>query len=64
MGAAFDTVVPSMPGFGFSGKPRESGWNAGRIAKAFHALMTRDLGYPLFGVQGASCNHAFEEGST
>lgn len=49
---AFDVVVPSLPGFGFSGKPREAGWSADRMAKAFHQLMTRELGYGRFGIQG------------
>ncbi len=48
---AFDVVVPSLPGFGFSGPTREAGWNNGRIAKAFIELMDR-LGYKRFGVQG------------
>ena len=48
---AFDVVIPSLPGFGFSGPTREAGWNNGRIAKAFLELMTR-LGYERFGVQG------------
>lgn len=48
---AFDVVVPSLPGFGFSGPTREAGWNYGRIAAAFAELMSR-LGYDKFGVQG------------
>jgi pimeloyl-ACP methyl ester carboxylesterase len=48
---AFDVVVPSLPGFGFSGPPREAGWNNVRIGKAFVELMDR-LGYQRFGVQG------------
>jgi epoxide hydrolase len=51
-GPAFDVVVPSMPGFGFSGKPTAGGWHADRIAAAFHELMTRELGYRRFGIQG------------
>jgi pimeloyl-ACP methyl ester carboxylesterase len=51
-GPAFDVVVPSMPGFGFSGKPLESGWHADRVARAFNTLMTKVLGYSRFGVQG------------
>lgn len=49
--AGFDLVVPSLPGFGFSGPTREAGWNDGRIAAAMLELMTR-LGYRRFGVQG------------
>jgi len=48
---AFDVVIPSLPGFGFSGPTREAGWNNGRIGRAFIELMTR-LGYQRFGVQG------------
>ena len=48
---AFDVIIPSLPGFGFSGPTREAGWNNGRIAKAFLELMSR-LGYERFGVQG------------
>lgn len=48
---AFDVVVPSLPGFGFSGPTREAGWNNIRIGKAFIELMSR-LGYQRFAVQG------------
>lgn len=47
----FDVVVPSLPGFGFSGPTREKGWNHARIANALIELMTR-LGYDKFGLQG------------
>jgi len=50
--AAFDLVVPALPGFGWSGKPRERGWGITRIAAAFDTLMTRELGYSRYGVQG------------
>jgi len=50
-GVAFDVVVPSLPGYGFSGPTREAGWNDARMAKAFLELMAR-LGYDRFGVQG------------
>jgi pimeloyl-ACP methyl ester carboxylesterase len=50
-GEAFDVVIPSLPGFGFSGPTREAGWNNGRIARALLELMSR-LGYERFGVQG------------
>ncbi|MDR7224373.1 epoxide hydrolase [Aminobacter aminovorans] len=49
--AGFDLVIPSLPGFGFSGPTREAGWNDGRIASAMLELMSR-LGYQRFGVQG------------
>jgi epoxide hydrolase len=48
---AFHVVCPSLPGFGFSGKPARAGWNVERIADAWAQLMTR-LGYPRFGAQG------------
>jgi pimeloyl-ACP methyl ester carboxylesterase len=48
---AFDVVVPSMPGYGFSGKPKETGWDPVHIARAWIALMRR-LGYARFVAQG------------
>jgi pimeloyl-ACP methyl ester carboxylesterase len=48
---AFDLVIPSMPGFGFSGKPTTTGWNSDRIAKAWARLMAR-LGYTHYVAQG------------
>jgi pimeloyl-ACP methyl ester carboxylesterase len=48
---AFDVVVPNMPGYGYSGKPTEQGWNPRRIAGAWIALMKR-LGYNKFFAQG------------
>lgn len=48
---AFDVVIPSLPGFGFSMPLSEAGWNDPRIAQAFVTLMGR-LGYDRFGVQG------------
>ncbi|MEP9404395.1 epoxide hydrolase family protein [Sphingomonas sp. VNH70] len=48
---AFDVIVPSMPGFGFSDAPKEAGVNARRIAAMYAKLMT-GLGYDRFGVQG------------
>ena len=44
---AFHVVAPSLPGFGFGGKPRATGWDADRTADAWVELMTR-LGYPRF----------------
>src|SRR6185369_2476490 len=46
-----DLVIPSLPGFGFSGKPTTTGWNPERIARAWVALMKR-LGYTRFVAQG------------
>ena len=48
---AFDVVVPSMPGYGFSGKPTKAGWGPERIARAWVVLMKR-LGYTKFVAQG------------
>jgi pimeloyl-ACP methyl ester carboxylesterase len=48
---AFDLVIPSMPGYGFSGKPTTPGWNPERIASAWIVLMKR-LGYSKFVAQG------------
>jgi len=48
---AFDVVIPSMPGYGFSGKPTTTGWDPARIARAWVVLMKR-LGYTRFAAQG------------
>ena len=48
---AFHLVIPSLPGFGFSGPTREPGWDSFRIAGAFAGLMGR-LGYERYGAQG------------
>jgi pimeloyl-ACP methyl ester carboxylesterase len=48
---SFDVVVPSLPGFGFSGKPTDTGWNVTRIANAWVELMKR-LGYKNWAAQG------------
>src|SRR5215467_9283415 len=58
---AFDLVLPSIPGYGFSGQPKEVGWDPGRIAAAWAVLMRR-LGYTRYvaqgGDQGASVTDA------
>jgi pimeloyl-ACP methyl ester carboxylesterase len=48
---AFHLVLPSLPGYGFSGEPKELGWNVGRIAMAWAELMRR-LGYDRYVAQG------------
>jgi pimeloyl-ACP methyl ester carboxylesterase len=48
---AFDVVIPSLPGFGFSGRPTEAGWGLERIGRAFDTLMRR-LGYASYVAQG------------
>jgi len=50
-GQAFHLVIPSLPGFGFSGPTREKGWNRYRTAAAWAELMKR-LGYERYGVHG------------
>ena len=54
---AFDLVLPSLPGYGFSGEPTEVGWNVGRIAKAWAELMRR-LGYTRYVAQGGDVGAA------
>jgi Epoxide hydrolase N terminus len=48
---AFDVVIPSLPGYGFSGKPAVTGWGPERIARAWAVLMER-LGYTRYAAQG------------
>lgn len=48
---AFDVVIPSIPGFGFSGPTHEAGWNTTRVAGVWAELM-RGLGYERYGAQG------------
>lgn len=48
---AFHLIIPSLPGYGFSGKPKETGWGPERIASAWIVLMQR-LGYRKFAAQG------------
>jgi len=48
---SFDLVIPSIPGFGFSGKPTEPGCNSAIVADLWHQLMTT-LGYDRYGAQG------------
>ncbi|AGZ40757.1 epoxide hydrolase 1 [Actinoplanes friuliensis DSM 7358] len=54
---AFHVVLPSLPGFGLSGKPAETGWGPERIARAWVELMQR-LGYHQFVAQGGDWGHA------
>src|SRR5919112_3928267 len=48
---AFDLVLPSLPGYGFSGEPTEVGWDVGRVGRAWAELMRR-LGYTRYVAQG------------
>lgn len=59
-GDAFDVVVPSLPGHGFSGKPTATGWDPIRIASAWTVLMKR-LGYTRFVAQGGDWGNAVTE---
>jgi pimeloyl-ACP methyl ester carboxylesterase len=49
---AFDLVLPSIPGYGFSGEPRELGWGPARTAEAWAGLMHDRLGYTRYVAQG------------
>jgi pimeloyl-ACP methyl ester carboxylesterase len=57
---AFDVVIPSLPGYGFSGKPTAPGWTPDRIARAWATLMQR-LGYTKFVAQGGDWGNAVSE---
>lgn len=54
---AFDVVVPSLPGYGWSDKPTTTGWGIERTARAWHVLMT-SLGYERYGAQGGDWGSA------
>ena len=49
---AFDVIVPSVPGFGFSGRPDQSGMNNSRVSELWAKLMTEELGYSRFAAGG------------
>jgi pimeloyl-ACP methyl ester carboxylesterase len=57
---AFDVVIPSLPGYGFSGKTTAPGWDVPRIARAWITLMKR-LGYTRFVAQGGDWGNAVSE---
>jgi pimeloyl-ACP methyl ester carboxylesterase len=57
---AFHLVIPSLPGYGFSGKPTKPGWNPVSIAKAWATLMQR-LGYTRYVAQGGDWGNAISE---
>jgi pimeloyl-ACP methyl ester carboxylesterase len=57
---AFHVVIPSLPGYGFSGKPTAPGWNPVSIAKAWATLMQR-LGYAKYVAQGGDWGNAISE---
>jgi len=57
---SFDVVIPSLPGYGFSGKPTATGWDPAHIARAWAVLMKR-LGYTRFVAQGGDWGNAVTE---
>jgi pimeloyl-ACP methyl ester carboxylesterase len=57
---SFDVVIPSLPGYGFSGKPTATGWDPQRIARAWAVLMDR-LGYKRYVAQGGDWGNAITE---
>jgi pimeloyl-ACP methyl ester carboxylesterase len=57
---AFDLVLPSIPGYGFSGEPTEVGWDVGRTARAWAELMDR-LGYTRYVAQGGDVGSAITD---
>jgi pimeloyl-ACP methyl ester carboxylesterase len=57
---SFDVVIPSLPGYGFSGKPTAPGWDPDRIARAWIVLMKR-LGYTRFVAQGGDWGNCVTE---
>ena len=54
---AFHVICPSLPGYGFSGKPTATGWGVGSVARAWETLMVR-LGYDRYGAQGGDWGSA------
>jgi pimeloyl-ACP methyl ester carboxylesterase len=54
---AFELVLPSLPGYGFSAEPKDLGWNVGRVAQAWAELMQR-LGYTRYVAQGGDVGAA------
>jgi pimeloyl-ACP methyl ester carboxylesterase len=60
VGDAFDLVLPSVPGYGFSAEPAETGWGPGRVAQAWAELMRR-LGYTRYAAQGGDVGAAITD---
>jgi pimeloyl-ACP methyl ester carboxylesterase len=58
---AFDVVVPSLPGYGFSDRPREKGFNHERVAELFARLMSDELGYQKFAAHGGDWGSSVTE---
>jgi pimeloyl-ACP methyl ester carboxylesterase len=57
---AFHVIVPSLPGYGFSSRPRDRGWDVNRMSEAILVAMDR-LGYPKFGAQGGDWGRSITE---
>jgi pimeloyl-ACP methyl ester carboxylesterase len=57
---SFDVVIPSLPGYGFSGKPTTTGWDPQHVARAWVVLMNR-LGYTKYVAQGGDWGNAVSE---
>jgi pimeloyl-ACP methyl ester carboxylesterase len=60
-GFSFDVVIPSIPGFGFSDKPTQSGMHSEKIAMMFGELMIKELGYQQFLVHGGDWGSSISE---
>jgi pimeloyl-ACP methyl ester carboxylesterase len=60
-GLSFDLIIPSIPGYGFSGIPVKSGMNARRIADLFSTLMTKELGYTKYMAHGGDWGSSITE---
>jgi pimeloyl-ACP methyl ester carboxylesterase len=58
---SFDVIVPSLPGYGFSDKPREKGFNVASVARLFARLMTEKLGYDRFAAHGGDWGSSVTE---
>jgi pimeloyl-ACP methyl ester carboxylesterase len=58
---AFDVIVPSLPGYGFSDKPTQRGMTTSRIAEMWARLMTKELGYQRFAAQGGDWGSSVTE---
>jgi pimeloyl-ACP methyl ester carboxylesterase len=60
-GFSFDVIVPSIPGYGFSERPRERGFGMKKIAAVFHKLMTETLGFEKFAAHGGDLGSTIAE---
>ena len=58
---AFEVIVPSLPGFGFSDRPTERGMSTTKMAALFNRLMTEELGFKKFAAQGGDFGNIITE---